>query len=499
MKIDLKNRTGTIDLRSGHSLVAGFKPEKITSEMYNDTIAPEVIKNIDKIGLETFGLWDSSTPNYATYYPDVKPEDLQPKEEDFIYPMFRCLSATVLWKGYRPIDFSKPGVLKASMSKLVAQTIHIDHETQLGNGIGSVKSVVWQEAYKVDGVTVPAGINGEFMIDGKSNPRIARGIMSKPPIYHSNSVSVRFKWEPSHKMDSENEFWNKLGSYDEKGNLYRLIVTEIIQYSETSLVAHGADAYAQIIKEDGTINNPKYADGVYNFSSVDANTEKEIPFSHFIDYKVDLTSDTTPLQLNNNNHNNQNSESMEILLALEVILGLDKDSLKDADTAKLTEAIDNFKAQSISETAEKLTTAEGKVTKLEGEKAELQRKLDEQGSGDNAELTSKASKYDAIILNDRAEAKRLYALAKGVDASAETLTMLDTCSPDTLAALSSEYKSSVDAKFPTTCNSCGSTDLSKASSKNDDDTNGGKDGKTKLTVTQKKESLKNKVRNRDKK
>ena len=89
-------------------------------------------------------------------------------------------------------------VLKKSMQMLIGQTINIDHEIAVGNAIGAVSEVFWQPAYKTkSGIEVPAGINAVLKIDGKSNPRIARGVMMDPPSIHSNSVTVRFKWEPS--------------------------------------------------------------------------------------------------------------------------------------------------------------------------------------------------------------------------------------------------------------------------------------------------------------
>lgn len=473
MKIDLKKQTGEIDLRSGHSMITGNKPKVITNDMFTDII-PRIYEDahFNNEGCEAFGLWENATPNYTTYYPDVTADDLKPKDEDFIYPIFRCLSATVVWKGYKPIDFSKPGVLKAAMNKLVGQTINVDHETALGNGIGVVKSVSWQESYTAEGVKIPAGINGEFMIDGKSNPRIARGTQSKPPIIHSNSVSVRFEWEPSHKMDSNEDFYSKLGTRDDKGNLYRLVVTKILQFSETSLVAHGADAYAQIVN-DGVINNPKYADGVYNFSSVDTKTNLK-HFSHYVDYKVDLTSDTTPEELNNEINNNQNNESMEVLKQLEIILGLEADSLKDADQTVLSEAITKFKESETTKVKEDLTASEGLVITLTEERDNLKIEVDNLTKGIDSTILAESAKYKEVILEKRTEAKKLYALAKGDDVKTEHLAMLDTCDLSVLDVLSLEYKAAADLKYPTKCGKCGSTELSKASSVNDDDTNGDK-------------------------
>lgn len=451
MEIDLINKTGVITLKSDHSMFTGNKPKIISNDMYT-AIIPTLARDTNKEAIEALGLFESATPNYTTYYPDVTADDLMPKDEDFIFPIFRCLSATTVWKGYRPIDFSKNGVLKAAMNMLIGQTINADHETALGNGMGVVKSVSWQDSYTVDGVKIPAGINGEFMIDGKSNPRIARAIMCKPPIIHSNSVSVRFEWEPSHKLNSDEDFYSKLGTKDDKGNLYRLVVNKIVQFSETSLVPHGADPYAQIVT-DGKINNPTYAAGVYNFSAKDTKGN-EMGLSHFIDYKSDLTLGTIPLELNKDNNKNQKQESMEILRKLEAALGMDVNSLEGADQAKLSEAITNFTDSKVTLSTEdiqtKLDLATTEKEALETEKANLTIEVDA--------LKLKevdADKYAATLTAKRTEASRLYGLSKGDDSKPEILAMLESCDEVVLESLTKEYQEALDAKFPLKCTSCG--------------------------------------------
>ena len=466
MEIDLINKTGVITLKSDHSMFTGNKPKVITNDMYT-AIIPKLTQETNKEAIEALGLFESSTPNYTTYYPDVTADDLMPKEEDFIFPIFRCLSATTVWKGYRPIDFSKPGVLKAAMNMLIGQTINADHETALGNGMGVVKSVSWQNSYTVDGITIPAGINGEFMIDGKSNPRIARAIMCKPPIIHSNSVSVRFEWEPSHKLNSDDEFYSKLGTKDDKGNLYRLVVNKIVQFSETSLVPHGADPYAQIIT-DGKINNPSYAAGVYNFSAKD-DKGNNMGLSHFIDYKSDLTFDTIPLELNKDNNKTQKQESMEILRKLEAVLGMDANSLEGADQAKLSEAITNFTDSKVNLSTEdiqaKLDLAITEKENLEIEKGTLTTEVEALKLKE-----ADADKYAATLTAKRTEASRLYTLCKGDDAKPEILEMLKSCEEGILKSLTQEYQELNDTKFPLKCTSCGEVHTLSRGSKEEDNT-----------------------------
>ena len=159
--------------------------------------------------------------------------------------MFRLLSETIVSKNWNPTDFGQNGVLKASMKMSLGQTVNCDHETNIGNAIGAVSQVMWQESYKDGSFTIPAGIDGILKIDGKANPRIARGILMEPPSIHSNSVTVQFKWDKSHPQMEDNEFYQKLGTYDSKGVMVRRMVTEIVRYLETSLVSHGADSFAQ--------------------------------------------------------------------------------------------------------------------------------------------------------------------------------------------------------------------------------------------------------------
>lgn len=454
MKIDLKKKTGSIRLGSMHSMIMGNKPEKITPDMMSGKFSKENHE------FEKFGLFDAATPNYTTYYPDVTPEDLKPTDAEFIFPIFRALSATVVWKGFKPIDFSQGDVLKSAMNLLIGQTINADHETALGNAMGSVRSVFWQEAYTKDGTKVPPGINAEFMIDGKSNPRIARGIQMNPPSIHSNSVSVRFEWKPSHQLKSDEDFFNKLGTKDDKGNLYRLVVTKIIQFSETSLVSHGADAFAQKIGEDGYIVNPTYAAGVYNFSSDEKENPHDKNFSHLLDYKnlATLSFDNTAIPDNLNNNNLEKQKEMELIAKIETALGLDAGSItEDNVSVKIAEVLTAAKTKA---NPKELADLKKEVEDLTGEKETLTADLEAAEA-----FKDKAAKFDVSLTAQRESAKALYTKLKGDNADEAILKMLDTQEVESLTALTKSYQSDLDAKFPTKCGKCGSTELSKGSAK----------------------------------
>lgn len=444
--INLNEYTGVIRLSSAHAMVIGHLPTKVKI----DQLAQQLNSDNNQTKIESFGLWEVATPNYATFYPDVTPEDFNPKEEEFIEPVFRLLSETIVSKG-APIDFGKEGVLKNSMKKLLGQTINIDHETAIGNAIGSVSEVYWQESYKTkSGVVVPAGINGKFKIDGKSNPRIARGIMMSPPSIHSNSVTVRFKWEPSHKFDTAQEFYDKVGTYDKKGELIRLVVSEISSYSETSLVSHGADPYAQRINENGEINNPEYAARQYSFSA----DNKQIKGVIDIDFKTSLTADedSTPPQNNNNTSSNKENKGMELLqeivkkFSLEVGEALTQEKVLES----LTAAFDS------KETA--LQDKDSEIATLKEDKSALETELEE--------AKTKAETLGVLETQNKEEAKRLYrlTLAEGEEADETFEALIDKADIDGTKSFITKFSKEVEEKFKPTCKKCGSSNVTMASS-----------------------------------
>lgn len=452
MKIDKENKTGTIILSAGHSVIMPHKPGKLPINLISD-------KCMNDSGAEllNFGLFDYATPNYSTYYPDVTAEDLEPKEEEFILPVFRMLSEVIVAK-YAPIDFSQNGVLKKSMKMLLGQTVYIDHEVAVGNAIGAVAEVFWQESYKSkDGIKVPAGINAVLKIDGKSNPRIARGIMMKPPSIHSNSVTVRFKWEPSHEFDDVSEFYNKVGTYNKDGELIRLIVTEILAYHETSLVQHGADAFAQKVNEDGEINDPKYASRVYQFTQ-----DKPVSGHINFDYKSEtfsLSADkTSPVPTNNNlNNNPKTSFSMdEIIKQLSTNLGFEDGVLTEENLAEKVSELFTEKETAITNLNSEKDRLEIENSQLSDDKSNLESELQTaKGNNDSAEQ---------ILKNTKAEAVRLYKLAKGEDADETIVNLINNTSDlETVKSFLLQYQGETEEEFAGKCDECGSTKVTRMS------------------------------------
>lgn len=471
MKFTRKNKEhlDSMVIGQGHTIMAGYIPEAVGAQTFSENYYKW--KNPTPDTIAQFGFWGGDI-DYNTYYPNLDKSELTPKDEEFIEPMFRLLSETIVSKNWNPTDFSQNGVLKASMKMLLGQTVNCDHETNIGNAIGAVSQVMWQESYKDGHFTIPAGINGILKIDGKANPRIARGILMEPPSIHSNSVTVQFKWDKSHPTMEDNEFYRKLGTYDSKGEMVRRIVTEVVRYMETSLVSHGADSFAQKIGSDGKIVNPTFARRTW--SSYEEYRDDKSKQYFFTDYKSDLSSfqeNDTRDSFNDNdakdNHSNENNMN-ELEKFLESLFGdnmLTLEEGKEINQETVVACIQNLVSSR--------NTLQTSVDNLTTEKTSLT----EQVSNLNAEvanLKEMATVGKNHIASLRENAVETYKKLMGENADETIVTMLnaETTGITTLVSLTKDYQARLEEKFPLTCSKCGSKDVNRASSVTEDDTEG---------------------------
>ena len=440
----------TITLGYGHSSMTGNLPKSIDFNDFN-----EKAKNIESV--DTFGLWGGSS-EYNTYYPDVKPEEFTPSDSEFIEPVFRLLSETVVARGsWRSTDFSKNGVLKKAMKMLLGQTVNCDHETNIGNAIGSISEVYWQDSYtiKKDGkdIVIPAGINGKLKIDAKANPRLARGIMMDPPSIHSNSVTVRFTWEKSHPDMSDDAFYNQVGSYDKDGNLICRIVTGILNFSETSLVSHGADPYAQKIDSNGSIVNPVYASRIDQSLSATAEDKEDKNNKFFMDFKESLnvfelhnTSDSNNEKDIENQDNINNMEELEKFL--DELFGSDN-LLKLEENEKKTKDLALLKIKAALESSKKVHGLEEELSTLKSDLNKL-KPMAEIGESRLTEVReSTLANYKKTVSEDKVDTAMV--------------TLIEGASLSTLSTLNKNYKLQLETLFPLSCKECGSTNVSRGS------------------------------------
>lgn len=468
-----KSHLDSMIIGAGHSIMIGHVPEV----MANEEKLTELVQNFfawngtNQESVQSLGFWGSDI-NYNTYYPELKAEDLTPKDSEFIEPMFRLLSSTIVSKNWNPTDFSQGGVLKASMKMLLGQTVNCDHETNIGNAIGSVSKVVWQDEYKDGKFTIPAGINGVLKIDGKANPRIARGILMDPPSIHSNSVTVQFRWDKSHPEMEDNEFYEKLGTYDSKGNMVRRMVTEVVRYLESSLVSHGADSFAQKIGKDGKIVNPEFASRTWN--SYSEYMEDQTRQYFFEDTKSqDFNGDTT-VNFNENQGSEEsikiNNMNEELRLFLEKLFGKNMLTLGEGKEATQEEAISLIQSM-----VNDLTSLNEKVTNLEAEKVTLSEKVTNL-EAEAVSLKEMADLGKSYVTKLREEAVSNYKKVQGdkFDEKDPVYLMLnsDTTPLITLEGMKKSYEQRLEELFPMKCSHCGSRDFSRASSASEENGEG---------------------------
>lgn len=448
-----------ITLGAGHSMIIGNLPDSIALNQFSDRCFEH--KPVESY--DSFGLFGST--EYNTYYPDVDPKDFKPSDEDFVEPVFRMLSAGIVARNWLPTDFSKEGVLKNSMHLLLGQTVNCDHETNIANAIGSVKEVYWQDSYTITKngkkITVPAGINAKLKIDGKANPRIARGIMMDPPSIHSNSVTVRFLWEKSHPEMEDRDFSDKMGQVDKNGKLICKVATKILGYYETSLVSHGADPFAQKINDKGNIINPEYA--ASQSQSYSDKTDK--PKYFFADYKnlskLDILHNT--MVFNNDMGNNEipkNTEKNmdELKQFITSLFGDGLLSLSEGKQATSEEVIACIKSlvSSKSNLESEVSSLKDSNSKLETEVSKLRDELEK-----NKPLVEIATNHLSDV---RTQVTNDYRKLMDKDVDESMITLIANADLGTLKSLGKSYTVQLENKFPMTCEECGSHKVSRASS-----------------------------------
>lgn len=434
-----------ITLGSSHSIITSNKPSKVP-------VGEFVVEGESKIDHSNFGLFNITSPDLNTYYPGETAESINPDDSEFIFPVFRLLSEVVVHKLTNPIDFRANNVLRESMALLKGQTVYTEHEDLVGNHIGVVMDVFWQESYKMNGVTIPAGINAVLKLDAKSNPKIARGILQDPPAIHSSSVSVLYKWEKSHPELSDDEFYSKLATFDEKGQLIRKVANDIVLYTELSLVPHGADPFAQLLK-DGKITNPHFAKKFYSLGGES--------FS-FVDFKKAITGDpvveiSSFNALSNNNQNPKKDNSMD-----EFISKLSKSvNFEGGKPEELIAHIEKLMADNL--TNEQAYA--GEVAQLKKDKEKLTQQVTSL-SEENTTLKKDETFIEvgkARLQQVRDEAVKFYSTLKGDAKDDKIISIIQNSDLETAQSFLKEYKEAVEERIPLTCQDCQSTDIKRAS------------------------------------
>lgn len=340
-------------------------------------------------------------------------EELLPSAEDYLRLQFRALSAAYLGASGYFLDFSRPGVLRASIPLMLPKEksgsrrrylmFHRNHSSAIQDRIGFIENAEWGKA---SGEQSAPGINIDVMMDWKLAPNEARQLLSDPPLVDSVSVSVSFDWEKSHPDMRDYQFWDFLG-HEMDGQVVRIIVTEITEYYHVGLVWEGADEEADKLQR---------AEGKAQGAD----------------------------KIQKPNSKGQHSDAGGMM--------------KNPLTLSEKRAKKIFELLGLSEEPNEEDLLEG-VRALAEANEELQVK--------NVALEEKAKEYQRVMELRRKEVIALIAKVDG-ECKKSFETALGLMKWEDLQEIAADYQSKLDAKFPLACGNCGSKNVSARSSREED-------------------------------
>lgn len=196
--------------------------------------------------MASLGWWSEVKGGKTVDTVNVPDGALELSDERYVYKEFRALSEIFLQN--RGLDFSRPGVLQASVDLLKGKTIYANHDFRdIDNWRGVIAEAYWDKT-GADSNNVP-GINVKTKVDAFLNYRTACGLMMTPPAINACSATVVCEVEFSHpELVKNGTFWEKfLDEVD--GEIVRLIATKIIEFWELSFVFLGEDRLAKSLPE----------------------------------------------------------------------------------------------------------------------------------------------------------------------------------------------------------------------------------------------------------
>jgi len=328
-------------------------------------------------------------------------EDVIPKPEDWLLAKFRAISAAYLGPEGYWLDFSRPGMLLASLPLMLTKgaggtrrrplKFHRNHSDLTQNIIGYISAAQWSEA---GGEQSYPGINIDVMIDYKLAPNEARQIMAEPPLVESCSISLMFEWEPSHPELESWQFWNLIGE-EIDGQIVRIMVSEILEYRHVALVHEGADEEADKLQK--------------------ANSKEQ--------------------KAKNKQQENLGGKKMKFVLSDEQVASLAK-ALGVQALATPEELI---------EQAQQISTANATLR------------------GERTGLAAKAGQFDKLLGEKRDGVKALIVKVDGEN-SKGLQAVVDKLEWEALGDLEKEYGAKLEAKLPMKCMDCGSKNCERRSS-----------------------------------
>lgn len=194
---------------------------------------------MSSVKIQDFGLNPLVYLKFDKYQEQTDYED----NKNYVYLTGRALSKSIL-KGSFYLDFSHGDVLKSSLDKLKGKTVFANHNIDVSKWVGKVVNTEWDESRTPEGINfvlkMPS-VNNSMSTEYTKN--IVKGVMEG--VINSFSVGVVSKMKMSHPDMEIVEFLQKQGETVD-GQIVRLIVDEIEDFGELSVVYEGRDPSAKL-------------------------------------------------------------------------------------------------------------------------------------------------------------------------------------------------------------------------------------------------------------
>ena len=485
--------------------------------------------------LENLGVFGSGN-DFNNFDPNVKPSDLIPEESDFIRVPFRLLSATTVAAGtFRATSFPS-NILRAAVGKFINVPIFPNHDQEVGNELGVIESASFvnvkittenKTKKRKAGLKIPAGVEGVLKVDAKSNPSIARSILTGA--ITSVSVTVDFEWEPSHKLvDNQTlrEWEWTIGDIGADGVMITRKATKIRDIFEASLVWLGADPYAKALDENGELVNIDTSHAIeqqdsFSFEANDkscynkvCNVEKRTYLSSgnygaVYSFRRELGTDLRELNYKTDTKSKSTDMKKEVLALLMTMFAVEsEDSITEemvegfgliesdrlsklegfeTEVVTVKEELSTEKASLAAKVVE-LNTANNEIADLKKDtgdikvvkeiKETLSRIIDlgKDDEDNDIELTAAnvgdtirawkggSESFNTHVDEIRKETLKLYTISAGDSTDDAIVKMLEGAKVEELQALAKTYGKSAIGQFTGTCKGCGSTDITLQSS-----------------------------------
>lgn len=414
------------------------------------------------------------------------------KQEDFLPFYFRHLSATIVgawsWKATEFTD----SVLKKAATLLAYKPAYVNHELEIGNIVGVNGQISYVGASKAaDGSIIPGGLEGPIWVDGKLHTDLCRKLTAFPvPHIQSVSVTVSYNWQPSHEFTNREgelddwEFEMRVGTLGTDGKMVRRVVTEITDFYETSFVFLGADPYAKILDQDGKPFN------IEKSAIVGAKMFDKDPLSDLYKQQNTMFLEENSLSKENILHlnksitnnfskigNSKNNSSMKKI----ALVGKKEDYAQDIIDALKEQ---NFEVSFIEtkDNASELQQLNADKTKLSNELKTATDKIVEfekiakhetlvelAKEVELSEVVTLAKFAKKTISARKEECVRLYKLSVGDGNEVEAvIDTINKANEEALDGFLKQYGSKTIETFGAKCKSCGSTEVSFRTSKNEE-------------------------------